>query len=71
LNNTLILNYNFATAGATVTDSLPFTNVGSGSHTLQQQVEQYYHPKYSTMGSKAAPWKVDDTIFSIFLGINE
>ena len=69
-NNSLVLSYNFAMSGATISDSI-VAAVSPSIHTFQQQVEQYYEPKYSTPGGENAPWSANDAIFLIFIGINE
>ena len=68
-NNSLVLSYNFAMGGATISDGIVATE--PYIHTLQQQVEQYYQPKYSVPGGENAPWSANDAIFLIFFGINE
>ena len=69
-NNSLVLSYNFAMSGATTSDS-NVAAVGSDVHTFQQQVENYYKPKYSSPGGKNAPWSANDAVFLIFIGVNE
>ncbi|MCJ1458624.1 hypothetical protein MMC28_008998 [Mycoblastus sanguinarius] len=69
-NNSLVLSYNFAFGGATITDSIVPTSDPT-INTFQQQVENYYQPKYSVQGGANAPWSADDAIFIIFFGIND
>ena len=69
-NNSLVLSYNFDMSGATISDSI-VAAVSPDIHSFQQQVENYYKPKYSTGGGKNAPWAANNAIFLIFIGINE
>ena len=69
-NQSLVLSYNFATSGATISDSI-IAGVSPDTHSLQQQVENYFRPKYSTPGGENASWSADDAVFLIFIGINE
>ena len=69
-NNSLVLSYNFAMSGATISDSV-VAAVSPDIHSFQQQVEHYYKPKYSTPGGNNAPWSAKDAVFLIFIGINE
>ena len=69
-NDSLVLSYNFAMSGATISDSV-VAAVSPDIHSFQQQVENYYKPKYSTPGGEKAPWSANDTVFLIFIGINE
>lgn len=65
-NYTTVLAYDFAFAGATITDSqVPVTD--PSIHTFEQQVEQDFEPKYT--GSNKF-WG-SNSIFSIFFGIND
>ena len=68
-NNSLVLTYDFAYGGATITDSLVANS--AQIHSFEEQVEQYYEPKYSTPGGTNAPWTADTAIFTTFFGINE
>ena len=69
-HNGLVQTYNFAYGGATITDSIVATSDPS-FHTFEEQVEQYYEPKYQFQGSTAAPWSSDNAIFLTFFGISE
>lgn len=68
-NNGLVQTYNFAYGGATITDSIVPT-ADPSFHTFEQQVEQYYEPKYQFQSSAAAPWSSNDAIFLSFFGIS-
>ena len=68
-NTSLVLNYNFAYGGATISNSV--VPSASNIHTLQQQIENYFAPKYATMGSQAADWNSGNAVFSILIGIND
>lgn len=69
-NQSLVLSYNFAVSGATTSDSI-VAAVSTDIHSFQQQVENDFKPKYSTPGGKNVPWSANDTVFLIFIGINE
>ena len=69
-NNSLVLSYNFAMSGATISDNI-VAAVSPDIHTFQQQVENYFKPKYSTPGGNNARWSANDAVFLIFIGINE
>ncbi|KAG7007884.1 hypothetical protein G7Y79_00008g025220 [Physcia stellaris] len=69
-NETLVLSYNFASGGATITDSIVKTGVPQ-INTLQEQVEQLFRPKYSTQKDRPDGWTSDFSIFTILFGIND
>lgn len=69
-NDTLVLSYNFASGGATITDSIVKTGVPQ-INTFQEQVEQLFRPKYSTQKDYPNGWASDFSIFTILIGINE
>lgn len=69
-NHSLVLSYNFAMSGATISDTI-VAAVSPDIHTFQQQVEQYYKPRYSAPGGEDAPWSANEALFLIFIGINE
>lgn len=71
-NYTTVLAYDFAIAGATISDSLVPT-ADPSIHTFEQQVESYFEPEYTTSTSTSTrpPWTPDTAIFSVFFGIND
>lgn len=68
-NASLVLTYNLAYGGATVDSSLVAPYLPTVL-TVVQQVEDEYLPTYA--GSPAiAPWGPKDTLFAVFIGIND
>ena len=69
-NDTLVLSYNLASGGATITDAIvkpAFVPI----NTLQEQVEQLFQPRYSGQNNKPGGWTAASSIFTILIGINE
>ncbi|CAF9913776.1 MAG: hypothetical protein HETSPECPRED_001657 [Heterodermia speciosa] len=69
-NDTLVLSYNFASGGATITDSI-VRPIDPQINTLQEQVEQLFQPRYLSQKNKPGGWTADSSIFSILIGIND
>ena len=63
-NESLVLSYNFANAGARVVDA-------SQATPFESQVRQLFHPKYQDMKDTPGGWSSDRAIFTICIGINE
>lgn len=68
-NASKILTYNLAYGGATV-DSDLVTPYAPTVISLKNQIRQEYIPTYGSHPA-SAPWKSSDTLFSIFIGIND
>jgi len=68
-NSSLILTYNLAYGGATVDSSLvqPFQPTVLS---VSQQIEDEFIPTYASSPA-IAPWSPKDTLFAVFIGIND
>ena len=70
VNNTEVFAYDFAYGGATISNSI----VKAGSDqiaTFEEQVNEYFIPKFSSGDGGLVPWNGDNSIFTVFFGINE
>ena len=67
-NTTETYTFDFAHSQATVSNNLsPVDGVPS----FEDQVATLYKPKYSDKPADVAPWTGDNTIFTVFFGIND
>ena len=69
-NNTLIFDYDFGWGGATINDSI----VSSGESSIksfEDQVTSLFEPQFSSGDNGQVPWNGQNSIFSIFFGIND
>lgn len=66
-NDGLVLSYNLAQGGSTILPTVVSSKVGL---TFQEQMEQEFLPNYGG-GDKTVQWTAQDSIFSVFIGINE
>jgi phospholipase/lecithinase/hemolysin len=67
-NNSLILTYNLAYGGATVDSALVAPYLPT-VQSLAQQIENWWFPNYAEQTNAA--WTSEDSIFAIFIGIND
>jgi hypothetical protein len=66
-NTSLTYTFNFAQSGATTSQKVsPVTALS-----FEDQVGSLFMPKYSSRPADVAPWNCENSIFSIFVGINE
>ena len=68
-NRSYIQTYNLGFGGATVDQALVASPFGPSVQSFRQQVTETFLPKYSN--HKAVPWTSNDTLFTIFIGIND
>jgi phospholipase/lecithinase/hemolysin len=68
-NESLLLTYNLAYGGATVDSALVAPYLPTVL-SVSQQVENEFFPNYASSPA-SAPWKATDTLFGIFIGIND
>lgn len=68
-NKSYVQTYNFAYGGATVNPALVASAFGPVVQSFQQQVTETFIPRYSA--NEAVPWVSNDTLFTIFFGIND
>ena len=69
-NNTNVFDYDFGWGGATVNASIVSPSSASIA-TFEEQVTKYFEPMFSSQDGGAVPWTGDNSIFSIFFGIND
>ncbi|KAL9112294.1 MAG: hypothetical protein Q9227_003412 [Pyrenula ochraceoflavens] len=69
-NTSYIQTYNLAYGGATVDSSLVAQYLPTVLD-MQQQVNQEFLPDYSSQSSTTPPWSSHDTLFIIWIGIND
>ena len=67
-NKSLILTYNFAYIAATIDANLVKQNVTTAK-SLTDQVNQFLSSYADKPAS--APWRSDNTLFSVWIGIND
>ena len=67
-NNSLVLTWNYAYGGA-VTDKDLVTPWKPDVLTLVDQVDQFL--SYAAKKPAAVPWKSENSLFSVFIGIND
>lgn len=69
-NNTEVLDYDFGWGGATV-DASVVAPVSTSIQTFDEQVTALFEPMFSSQDGGTVPWNGDNSIFSIFFGIND
>ena len=69
-NNTEVFDYDFGWGGATINASIVAPSSTSIA-TFEEQVTQYFEPMFSSQDGGAVPWTGQNSIFSIFFGIND
>lgn len=68
-NKSLILTYDLASGGATVDSDLIAPTL-AGVESLKDQVESEFIPTYASK-PHFVPWSATDTLFAVFIGIND
>ena len=68
-NQSFIETYNFGFGGATIDNNIIMPAYGLEVKSFVDQVSQEFQPRY--VGSNTAPWTPDDTLFTVFFGIND
>lgn len=65
-NTSIVLNYNLAVSGATISNSLVNGVVGDFVYQVESDFETHYVSKPAS-----APWNSSNAVFAFWIGINE
>ena len=68
-NLTLIETYDLGFGGATIDNKIIASAFGLEVKSFSDQVSQEFQPRY--VGSNTVSWSSDDTLFTVFFGIND